>query len=257
MSNNELRLSEADYDFGILHPALRRLYADTDLYNYGYWNGADSERIGSLPEAAVRLVQLHIGSDPSAGTASRVLDAGCGLGACTALLAAGYPQALIDGINYSARQIAYAEHRHAGPRVRFHQMDAVKIGFPDESFDCIHAVEAAMHFQPRSSFFSEARRLLKPGGRLIMTDVLTRSKPNFIPDANRLASAEDYARSLEDAGLKPAMLRDIYRDTVVPFTAALRANSMQAYARSIQDAVSGYLLVVAMKVDQASPRSPA
>lgn len=242
-----LRLSEADYDFGILHPALRRLYATTDLYNYGYWNDADGRRIGSLPEAAQRLVQLHLDSDPARETACRVLDAGCGLGACTALLAAGYPKAHVAGINYSSRQIAHAERHHAGPRISFHRMDAVKIGFADGSFDCIHAVEAAMHFRPRSAFFAEARRLLVPGGRLIITDVLTRSEPSFMPVTNRVASAEDYAKSLDDAGLRPVMLRDIHQHTVIPFAEALRAHAMHAYARAVQAGVSGYLLVLAVK----------
>lgn len=245
--DERLRLSEAEYDFGILHPALRRLYGATDLYNYGYWRDAGGKPITGLPEAAVRLVQLHLETDPAPADARHVLDVGCGLGACTAILAAGYPNAAVAGINYSARQIAHAERHHAGPRLSFHRMDAVAMGFADESIDCIHAVEAAMHFRPRSAFFAEAGRLLVPGGRLILTDILATGSPGFMPAANRMASAEDYAQSLSSAGLQPVMLRDILADTAAPFAEMLRASAMHAYARAIRNAVSGYLLVLAVK----------
>lgn len=240
-----LRLSEEDYDFGILHPALRRLYGKTDLYNYGYWRDAAGGRIATLPEAATRLVELHIETDAHRDSARRVLDVGCGLGACTALFAAGYPQAEVVGINYSARQIAHAERHHAHPRVSFRRMDACALDFADRSVDCIHAVEAALHFRPRSAFLAEARRLLVPGGRLILTDILTESATSFVPPTNRLGTVEAYARSLEAAGLQPVALRDIRADTVLPFIEVMRRHAMPAYARGIDKAVSGYLLILA------------
>ena len=240
-----LRLSEEDYDFGILHPALRRLYGNTDLYNYGYWRDAAGGRIAALPEAATRLVQLHIETDTNRDSARKVLDVGCGLGACTALFAEGCPRADVVGINYSAGQIAHAERHHAGPRVSFRRMDACALDFRDRSVDCMHAVEAAMHFRPRSAFLAEARRLLVPGGRLILTDVLTESATSFVPPANRLGTAEAYSRSLESAGLQPVALRDIREDTVSPFIEVMRRHAMPAYARGIDKAVSGYLLVLA------------
>lgn len=248
MSGEEnLRLSEADYDFAILHPALRRLYRGTDLYNFGYWRGTAGDRIATLPEAAMRLIGLHLETDPLRDTARDVLDVGCGLGACTAMFAAGYPEATVTGVNYSARQVAHARQRHAAPRILFRQMDATALDFPDQSFDCIHAVESAMHFRPRSAFFVEARRLLVPGGRLILTDVLASQQTTFIPATNTEASADDYARTLEEAGLKVRHLRDIRSETAAPFADVLHANAMHAYGRAIETSISAYLLVLAVK----------
>ena len=241
-----LKLAPDDYDFAILHPAFRRLFGTTDLYNFGYWRDPAGLRITTLPEAAKRLVDLHIETDPARAGTRSVLDVGCGLGACTALFADGYPSASVTGINYSARQIAYAQDNHAHPRVRFHRMDATALAFPDQSFECIHSVEAAMHFRPRHAFFAEARRLLVPGGRLILTDVLANGPTTFIPDANKEVTVDDYARSLMSAGLTPVALRDIRADTAVPFAATMHSNAMHAYARKIEQTLSAYLLVLAV-----------
>ncbi|APE44427.1 hypothetical protein BOO69_14165 [Sulfitobacter alexandrii] len=240
-------MKESDYDFAILHPALRRLFGASDLYNYGYWRDADGGQVATLPEAAKRLVQLHVETDPGRGNTRRVLDVGCGLGACTEMFAAAYSDAEITGVNYSARQIAHAKLNHAGPRTEFHQMDATAMDFPDQTFDCIHSVEAAMHFQPRRSFFEEVLRLLVPGGRLILTDVLARRPTTFIPAVNSEASVSDYSRTLIDVGLEQVEIIDILDDTAAPFAKAMHANAMHAYGRAIEQDVSGYLLVYAVK----------
>lgn len=245
-SERDLRLKESDYDFAILHPALRRLFGASDLYNYGYWRNADGGRITTLPEAAARLVQLHVETDQGRGATRRLLDVGCGLGACTGLFAAAYREAEITGINYSARQIAHAERNHAGPRTTFRQMDATALDFPDQSIDCIHAVEAAMHFHPRRRFFEEARRVLVPGGRLILTDVLARRPTTFIPAVNSEASISEYARTLVESGLQPLEITDILDETATPFAKVMHANAMHAYGRAIEEDVSGYLLVLAV-----------
>lgn len=244
--DDDLRLQQSDYDFAILHPALRRLYGTSDLYNYGYWRDACGHQIATLPEAAARLVSLHIETDPLRDSASRVLDVGCGLGACTELFAGAYPQAHVTGINYSMRQVAHAQQNHSGPRIDFRQMDATALDFPDQSFDCIHAVEAAMHFRPRSAFFAEARRLLVPGGRLILTDVLAHRPTTFIPAANGETSASDYSRALVAAQLQPVEVRNIYDDTAAPFAEVMHANAMRAYGRAIKEDISAYVLALAV-----------
>lgn len=247
MSNDEcLRLSEKEYDLGIFHPALRRLYEGTDLYNYGYWRAVGGQRIASLPEAAGRLVALHVEADPHRAGVRRVLDVGCGLGACTARIAEGYPGATVVGVNYSGRQVEHARLHHAGPRVSFLRMDAGSLSFPDRSFDRIHCVESALHFRPRSRFLDEARRLLVPGGRLILTDVLTDGPSSVVPSANVVPSVAAYVAVLAAAGLRPIEVRDVHADTVVPFVAVLRTNAMAAYARAIARSITGYVLAHAV-----------
>lgn len=47
--------------------------------------------------------------------------------------------------------------------------DMTKSGLPDESFDVITAVEVLEHVDQDELFVSEVRRVLKPGGKFIMT----------------------------------------------------------------------------------------
>ncbi|MGR4849053.1 SAM-dependent methyltransferase [Streptomyces sp. LARHCF252] len=110
-----------------------------------------------------------------------VLDAGCGRGDTTARLGAAGCRAL--GVDIQPAQIDQARRRF-GDSARFAVADATalpdraaEIPLTDGSFDRVHCLEAAFHFghEGRRSFLSESFRLLRPGGRLVLVDVTSRS----------------------------------------------------------------------------------
>ncbi|MBS4009479.1 MAG: methyltransferase domain-containing protein [Roseovarius sp.] len=238
-------MSEQAYDTAIFHPRFRQFYGESDLYNFGFWRDADGQRIENPGEAARELVRRHIAQDPNRARARRVLDVGCGLGACTAQIASAYPQADVIGINYSSAQIDHASRLYAGPRVSFQRMRAESIAFQNETFDCIHAIETAMHFRTRQQFLTEACRLLRPGGRLILTDVLVEKATSFVPPENVLPTVGAYRSALEAAGLTPVTVEDIHADTTLPFVQMLKHNAMAAYARGLERSIKGYVIAVA------------
>ncbi|HZP49259.1 MAG TPA: class I SAM-dependent methyltransferase [Vicinamibacterales bacterium] len=93
--------------------------------------------------------------------ASDVLEVGCGTGhwvdTVRARAAGAAPLRHLVGVEPSAEMIA----RASGPRVR---AIAEQLPFPDASFDRIFCVNALHHFTDRFAFFTEARRVLRPGG---------------------------------------------------------------------------------------------
>ncbi|QEW22349.1 Erythromycin 3''-O-methyltransferase [Marinibacterium anthonyi] len=246
-ATESLRLSEDDYDFGILHPAMRRMYEGSDFYNFGYWRSADGSRLDRLKDASARLVELHYEVDADHAAVGRVLDVACGLGACTQLFSQGYPNAQVTGVNYSAQQIEYATKRYADDRVSFRQMNACDLGFDDDSFDRVHCVEAAMHFRPRSKFLAEACRVLAPGGRLFMTDILADEALSIMPEENVLPTAESYTDAMQAAGFTDVEIRSIGDDVLPFFAGVLNAHAMRAFARGLGTKLNDYVLVSGRK----------
>ena len=103
----------------------------------------------------------------------RVLDVGTGTGV-VALQAAARTGAggRVDGIDLSAGMLAAArakaEKLGLADRVSFTAMDAEKLEFADETFDVVVSLYALLHFPDPLAALKEIRRVLKPGGRVVV-----------------------------------------------------------------------------------------
>jgi len=159
-------------------------YGGSDFFNYGFWPDFSITQA----EASRNLVHRLLNFIPV--KKGRVLDVACGKGATTRELLAFYGPEDIVGINISEKQLDSCR-KHV-PGATFLVMDATHLDFPDESFDNIMCVEAVFHFRTRADFLREAVRVLKPGGWLVLSDILgTRyglrlgtggSQQNFVED---------------------------------------------------------------------------
>jgi SAM-dependent methyltransferase len=102
------------------------------------------------------------------GDVSRYLDFGCGPGTLISLLPNNISAV---GVDIAASQISYAEQHYGGPNREFVKIDSQYLPFPDKSFDSISCVEVVEHLDLSltTSIFAEFFRVLKPGGKLIVT----------------------------------------------------------------------------------------
>jgi MPBQ/MSBQ methyltransferase len=234
----------ARYDAAIFDPGARELYEGSAFYNIGDWRDSPS----GLAEAARRLVEMHLAADTreEAKGVSVVLDVGCGLGAGAAMMADHYANALVLGANLSPVQARWGA-RH-WPRARFAAMNAVRLAVAADRVDRIHSVEAAFHFDSRERFLAEARRVLRPGGKVILTDVTYRHElADFVPPANVWAGEDEYRRRCEGAGLEVERLEDITDRTLIPFFAHLKTHGYAAEAVIQRRAMAAYYFVVLRK----------
>jgi len=95
----------------------------------------------------------------------RVLDLACGPGFVAG--AARGRGALVTGLDFSAAMIALARAAHPG--IRFEEGDAEALPFAEGSFDTVVANFGIHHVPDPVRALSEARRVLRPGGRIAFT----------------------------------------------------------------------------------------
>ena len=110
-------------------------------------------------------------------TGNTVLDIGCGYCFHTKRLARS--SLTITAVDFSPAALARAEKtiEQAGikDRVTLRQEDATKLSFPSETFDNVLIWGVLMHIPEVEKALSEAARVLKPGGRLVLCENNCRS----------------------------------------------------------------------------------
>ena len=143
--------------------------------HWGYWpnppHGAEPARASFAAAAEALSQQLLAVAAIAAG--DRVLDVGCGFGGTIACLNAHGQGLALTGVNLDARQIERARRRvqpKGDNQITWLTADACALPLNDASQDVVLAVECIFHFPSRDRFLAEVRRVLKPGGRLVLSD---------------------------------------------------------------------------------------
>ena len=193
-------------------------YDELDLFYRDLWGEHVHHglwRTGREP-AAVAVTQLveHVADRLALARGERVVDVGAGYGATARLLADRY------GADVIALTVSPAQHAHAralpaapgGPRYLLG--DWLGNGLPDAAFDAAVAIESTEHMADIVAAFRQARRVLRPGGRLAVCAWIARdgARPwevrhllEPICREGRLAgmgTEDDYRAALAAAGLE-------------------------------------------------------
>ncbi len=98
-----------------------------------------------------------------------VLEIGCGAGGGATFIARNYQPKSVTGIDLMPVNITAAEARSA-PGLTFAVGDATSLQFPDNSFDVVVNIESSHSYSSVEKFFSEVKRVLKPGGVFLFAD---------------------------------------------------------------------------------------
>ncbi len=140
--------------------------------NPTYVHGYDVRENIRLQDQASTLVDL-LHADTIYPPGSRVLEAGCGVGAQTVSLARNSPDAHITSIDISERSVAEAKRRveAAGfTNVSFQQGDIFHLSFEPESFDHIFVCFVLEHLPQPVQALRALKRLLKIGGTITVIE---------------------------------------------------------------------------------------
>ncbi|MEQ8842358.1 MAG: methyltransferase domain-containing protein [Acidimicrobiales bacterium] len=192
----------------------------------------DEFHVGGRPAATELCARIEIDAS------HRVLDVGCGIGGTARFIASTFG-ADVTGIDLTPAYTAVGEelNRWTGLEERVHLTNgsALDMPFPDGHFDRAVQLHVGMNIEDKASLFSEIARVLAPGGRFGLYDIMATDDvgPEFpVPWAGDsstsfLAAPADYREHLADAGFVITAERDRAGFAVEFFTqiAARRAQA--------------------------------
>lgn len=145
-----------------------------EYVHWGYWDNPHTTIISAKDfHHAANLMTQHVVQKAQIKDGHKILDIGCGFGGTIKFLNERYSNCTMVGINIDPRQIVIAKNTVTasnGNQVEFIEADACKLPFTDQKFDVILCIESIFHFSNRQIFFEECRRILRPGGVLVVSD---------------------------------------------------------------------------------------
>ena len=142
--------------------------------NYGYVSlGDGDESRFEVPDRvfnrnSVRLAFELVGDAELQNR--RVLDVGCGRGGTVALMAETFGTEAV-GVDLAPEAVAFCRKTHQNG-AQFEVGDAEHLPFADAAFEVVTNIESSHTYPNLRAFYAEVRRVLRPSGRFLYTDLL-------------------------------------------------------------------------------------
>jgi ubiquinone/menaquinone biosynthesis C-methylase UbiE len=131
-----------------------------------------------------------------------ILDVGCGGGKTVNRLAQQAASGKVFGIDYSADMVEYSKKVNrkliSENRVEIVEGSVEKTGFSDDFFDLVTAIETYYFWPSFSGALQEIRRVLKPGGKLLMVNEMVKDGVYEIKNAKMIEKAHVHLIPLEE-----------------------------------------------------------
>ena len=189
--------------------------------NYGYAHTPKS-REPHLPLAAefefqrYPLQMYHYLATLGQIEGKQVLEVGSGRGGGAHYLYHQLNPASYTGIDFSKAAIDFSRQHFQRESLRFEEGNAENLPFEDEQFDVVMNVESSLHYANFPAFLSEVKRVLKPGGKLLLADFRKAMEVNSFKAALRncgmsILSEEDITGNVV---ISLGHLSDIYKSEI-------------------------------------------
>lgn len=158
---------------------------------------SDTSFTGSIPELYEQLLvplifepyAVDLARRAQALRPSQVLEVAAGTGVATRHLATSLPTGCtLVATDLNGAMLEVARHRGASRPVDWQVADAMQLPFEDGAFDLVVCQFGVMFFPDKPHAFSEARRVLRPGGHLLF-NVWDRLEANAFPQVVQAALA--------------------------------------------------------------------
>ncbi|ATU95568.1 class I SAM-dependent methyltransferase [Phyllobacterium zundukense] len=122
-----------------------------------------------------RAATVELGKNLGVEPHMRLLDVGSGIGGPARYFAETY-ECRVTGVDLTDEFVEVAEALTSrcglDDRVSFHQASALALPFEDQSFDAATMIHVGMNIEDKATLFAEVHRVLKPGARFGVYDVM-------------------------------------------------------------------------------------
>jgi SAM-dependent methyltransferase len=143
-------------------------------YIHGYTD-AEADRLLAQAE----FLAPYVLADLDLAGVDRLLEVGIGVGAETRLLRARWPHVRVTGVDVSQRSLERAQHvlseRMDGHAVALARASGARLPFADATFDAALFIWVLEHVPDPGAIFADVARCLKPGARVVASEVYNRS----------------------------------------------------------------------------------
>jgi len=170
--------------------------------NYGYVPNDNPQHspvelpAQTLNKNTTRLILELIG-DCELTPQSTLLDVGCGRGGTIRVIREHFEVGSVMGVDLAPAAIEFCRQTHTYANTRFEIGDAENLPVEDRSIDVVTNVESSHCYPNIGAFYTEVRRVLRPQGRFLYTDLIATEE------------LSEHRQMLKDSGFVIEHRRDI------------------------------------------------